>query len=175
MFDSAFAWMSANQGNLTTIIAIGGFIISCIALTKTFMQERVKLRGTVTALHTYQDNMLLRLMLENHSTLPVAVTGIDVDFGEKHYSCEPISRVVFAKRHLKNGKEVSCEPTKSTQLPVQLQGLGASPTILAFSGVPETPQPSATHLSFSVHTNRGKTVKMRLALPEQWASQKIFP
>lgn len=159
------SWI-ANQLNITTIIAVAGFLISVITLIQNIRSKRVNIRTHITSFDYREPAMFFTMAFENFSELPIAITDIKF-IGEKGtYSCNPVPREIFVNKKTKNNEVIQITPCVSSGLPIQISALGAFSGIILFAPVQDPPKKDSKWVTFEIHTNRRKAFRTTLELSE---------
>lgn len=161
---------------ITFFIAVAGFLMSLATWIKDFITQRVCFSGRITQLHSHpsKNQCFFYLILANKSRLGISITDICISQCKQLAHCIPNSMMVSESTR-RIGKEVISRNTEcSTNLPIYIPGLGSASIIALFADLPERIQSDATSLNLVIYTNRGKSKKMKLELPQGWADQNRF-
>ncbi len=153
--------------NITLAIAL----IGCIGTISTWIHSYISHRQNIDFRilgHFISDghSLILYIMIENKSQLPVSITGIFVRKNEILYSCAEIPLKVYETTTRKNKKIVSHNEYFSMQIPIFLSSLGGSSGYVYFEAPQEVFQSDSTHLTLRLTTNRGKAIEKTLSLGE---------
>ncbi len=160
-----FSWIG-NQLNVTTIIAIAGFLISVITLIQNVRSKRVNIRTHITSFDYREPAMFFTMAFENFSELPIAITDIKFIGEEETIRCNPISREIFVNKKTRNNVVVQTTPYVSSNLPIQIPALGSFSGIILFAPVQDPPKKDSKWVTFEIHTNRRKAFRTTLELSE---------
>ena len=155
-------------------IAIAGFLMSLGSWVHTFITQRKRLSFKIQFFRYKENSAYMYLMIENRSRLPVSITGIALKQSKSIVPCVQIPKTVSSTTR-KTAGNTDVVYQYSTAIPIQLSALESVSCIVLFEGIPEVVPPSATHLTFQISTNRGRKVKRKLALPQDWHDQKGTP
>lgn len=157
---------------LTFAIAVAGFILSATIWAKELVSQRKNLSGRILDITVYNNFVVLRILFENRSRLPIAITQIELVINGQRFACSQTPKLVFERMERTNGKVTESTKEFSVRLPIQIAELGANESLVFFGHLPATPQDDATHLTLRLSTNRGKPIEMRFELPAGWADRK---
>lgn len=155
-------------------IAVAGFLMSLGSWIYTFVTQRKRLSFKIQVFKYKENLAYMYLMIENRSRLPVSITGIFLKQGKNRTSCTQIPKTVLSTTR-KTACNTDVVYQYSTAIPIQLSSLESVSCIVLFEDIPEVVQSSATHLTFQISTNRGRKVKRKLALPQDWNDQNGTP
>lgn len=161
--------------DIKTVATIGSFFMSIVALFRTISAERVHLCFSVLLFRSKGSTAYMILMIENCSRLPACISQISLDLDGEIVNCVPFAKEVITGTKKVAGKLTERPPKCSAPLPIQLFGLSSTSCIVLFEGIPAEIPRTATHLNFVISTNRGKKVRKKLQLPEEWADQTDIP
>lgn len=162
-------------GNIALWISVISFLMSSASWVRTFIVERKYLRFSVQSFHSKGHTAYMFLVVENCSRLPIAISQIAMDIGEKIVNCVPFAKEVITGTKTVSGRVVEKAPMCSAPLPIQIAGLSSTSCIVLFEDIPSEIPRLSTHLSFEVSTNRGGKVKTKLQLPVGWADRTDIP
>lgn len=164
---------NVSLSDLVDIAGVLGFVMSLFGLVCTWSRNRKRLHISILDIKSFNDVTFLRMIFENKSRLPIAITRIALILNGKTIDCTPNPTVVYEEVRRDAKKEIiGTDVEKSYSLPVQLSELGAVSGLVLFERLQELPEDSATHLTFLIATNRGKAFQRTLELPVEWASRR---
>lgn len=158
-------WLS-RRDNVTFLIAVAGFCLSIVTFVQNMSANRKRLKISLSSIGYAQDIMCVRLSIENRSQLPVSITDIVYRTDKTRYHCSPDPKLLCQFEKRRNGVIISQESTYSSELPIHLPALGAFNDLLLFEGLKTLPENSSKRLTFEISTNRGRTLRRKLELPE---------
>ena len=153
--------------NITLVIAIIGCIGTISTWICSYMSHRQNLDIRVLG-HLIPEgySVILYVMLENKSQLPISITGISVCQNEILYPCQEIPIKVYETTTRKNKEIVSHNEYFSMPNPIFLPSLCGTSGYVYFEAPQEVFPPDATQLTLRLTTNRGKVVEKTLSLGE---------
>ena len=157
------------RDNITLLIAIVGCVGTIITGIHSYLSNRQNLSFRVLG-HLVPEgrSIILYMMFENKSHLPVSITSVSVFRNGIFYNCQEIPVKVYETTTRKNRTEIlSHHEYFSMQIPIFLPGLGGTSGYVYFEAPQEVFQPDATHLTFRVTTNRNKVLEKPLPLGDQ--------
>nr|DAG82586.1 MAG TPA: hypothetical protein [Caudoviricetes sp.] len=154
-----------NRDNITLALAIFGSIGTLFSCLHTLIINRKNLHLRIVGHRiTEKKSLLLFIVFENKSRLPIAITGISFKYNDVFYPCSIIPIVALEETLRCKNEILSHHEYTSISIPLAIQGLGGTSGYVYF----ETPELSlphdATHLNFSIYTNRGKVIEKTLEL-----------
>ena len=159
--------------DLVDIAGVLGFVMSLFGLVCTWHRNRKRLHISILDIKSFNDVTFLRIMFENKSRLPIAITRVALLLNGKIIDCTPNPTIVYEEVRRDAKKEIiGTDVEKSYPLPIQLSELGAISGLVLFERLQELPEDSATNLTFLIATNRGKAFQRTLELPVGWASRR---
>lgn len=157
------SWFS-NQLNITTVIAVAGFIISCATVIYQAVSKRKRLRVRVLSYDAYKNVMYLTMLFENLSQLPVSITNIlYIEEGEE-FNCTSIPVKISESTERCGSEIIERRISYSEKMPIQLEPLGAASGIILFEKMPARLKNVPKSLTFLICTNRGKAIQKTLEL-----------
>lgn len=160
---------------LTLGISVFSFLISLSTWIYTFATQRKRFSVKVLFFRTSGFSAYMFLSIENKSRLPIAITNFSLLFDSGvTANCTPIPKEVISARDNQN-RPIPGARKDSTALPIQIASLGAAPCIVLFEDIPEEIPLSSMHLNLRISTNRGRIAKIKLQLPQDWASRTDIP
>ena len=161
------SWLSS-QLNITTVIAVAGFVISLCTAISSWAAKRRRLRFAIYSARGAKDTVYFRLGVENLSQLPVAISRVQIKINGAWFDCTPLPAIV--QEHVRrSGKDIiSRETVYSSALPIDLGPLGAFKGTLLFEGLPCLPEKSETVVTLRVSTNRGRAFEISAPLLAGW-------
>lgn len=164
---------NVSLSDLVDIAGVLGFVMSLFGLVCAWHRNRKRLHISILDIKSFNDVTFLRMMFENKSRLPIAITRIALIQNGKTIDCTPNPTIVYEEVRRDAKKEIiGTDVEKSYPLPIQISELGAISGLVLFEPLQELPESSATHLTFLIATNRGKAFQKTLELPAGWASQR---
>ena len=155
--------------NITLVIALIGCLGTITTGLNSYLSNRQNLTFRVLG-HLVPEgrSIILYMMFENKSHLPISITSISVFGNGILYSCQEIPIKVYETTTRKNRTEIlSHHEYFSMQIPISLPSLGGTSGYVYFEAPQEIFQPDTTHLTFRVTTNRNRAIEMRLPLGDQ--------
>lgn len=165
-------WFVLYRESITLWIAVIGFIMSTATWISTLASKRRNLKGKILKIKSYADITYIYLLLENRSSLPIAVTQIILHQELEDNQCSPLPTEVSHHIYRDGDAIYHCRAELSTQLPIQIPSLSAMTALVLFERLTQLPPDDATHLNLEVLTNRGKEIRAKLPLPKGWADQR---
>lgn len=159
-----------SNGDIALWISVITFVMSAASWIRVFLVERRRLRFTVQLFKAREHTAYMVLMIENKSRMPIAISRISLKLNGKLADCTPFPAKVIGTK----SADVETS-TYSAKIPIQLDGLSSTSCIVLFEDIPSEIPSLSTHLNFEVLTNRGRTVKKTLQLPQGWASREYIP
>lgn len=153
--------------NITLAIAL----IGCAGTISTWIHSYISKRQNINFrilghLVPEGHSIILYVMLENRSQLPISITSISVYQNDVFYSCTEIPLKVYEVTTRKNKEIVSHNEFFSMAIPIFLPALGGTSGYVYFEAPQKVFQPDATHLTLRLTTNRGKAIERTLSLGE---------
>ena len=167
-----FAWFLNNSEKVTFCIAAAGFIMSLATWIKDLVSQRKNIKGKILNIKSDKNLTVISLLVENRSRLPIAISQIILHLSEAKYPCTPLPVLVCEHTKERRGEVYERRMEYSTQLPIQIEGLGATTACVLFDQMKQLPSDHAKTVTLSIGTNRGKIAQMTLELPAGWASQR---
>lgn len=166
-FNTVLSWLSS-QLNITTVIAVAGFVISLCTAISTWAAKRRRLRFAIYFARGAEDTMYFRFGVENLSQLPIAISRVQIKVNGKWFDCTPLPTMVQEHIHRVRGEIVSKKTVCSSPLPITLNALGAFNGTILFEGLPTLPEKSAEAVNLRVSTNRGRAFEISVPLLSGW-------
>lgn len=83
-------WFSHNRSDITFWIAFIGFVMSSATWIRSAVSLRRNLKGTILKIKSYADVTYVYLLLENRSSLPIAVNQIVLRTISEDSPCTPL-------------------------------------------------------------------------------------
>lgn len=166
-FNTVLSWLSS-QLNITTVIAVAGFVISLCTAISTWAAKRRRLRFAIYFARGAEDTMYFRFGIENLSQLPIAISRVQIKVGNEWFDCTPLSTMVQRHIHRVGDKIVSKETMYSSPMPIALDALGAFNGTILFEGLPTLPEKSEKTVNLRVSTNRGRAFEISVPLLSGW-------
>ena len=132
----------------------------------------MELSHSTKILKSYADVTFLRISIENHSRLSIAITQMTSRIEEENIVCTATpTEIKFAVRRI-DKEIIGTTSVFSSPLPIPVAGMSACSALVLFEGMSKLPQNSATHLPVQVCTTRGRPLEMKWSLPAGWASRR---
>ena len=157
------------KDNITLALSIFGSIGTLLSwlfsITKNRKNIDIKIAGRRFSNNT--NFLLVYMLFENRSSLPISITDISVQLDSTWYPCEKVPIVALTETSRHNGEITSQHEHYTLPFPIFITGLGGTSGYVYFE-FPESSLPlDATHLKFLVSTNRGKAIEKKLSLGRQ--------
>lgn len=171
-----------SQDKFTLWISLVSLALSMSTWVRTFIAEHRRLRFSIQLLQAKDGTAYMRLVIENKSRLPIAISKITllqkrssshlgkICFGYNRTDCAFFPKEVVIRVKRIHGKYEDLPPIYSESLPISLDGLSSKSCIVLFEDIPEAIPQTATHLTLEILTNRGMTTRKKLRLPTEWVS-----
>ena len=154
------------RDNITLMIALIGCLGTIITGISNYFANRQNLDFRILG-HLVPTGaaIILYIMFENKSRLPVSITCISVIYNGIPYRCQEVPVKIYETTTRRNRTEIlSHHEYFSMSIPISLPGLGGTSGYAYFEAPEEIFQPDTTHLTFRVSTNRGKVTEKILPL-----------
>lgn len=161
--DHILSWLT--KDSVTFWIAVAGFAMSLSSWIYNFLTQRRNISFHITECKSKDGITIFFLHIENKSRLPIAVTRISLLVNALCIECEPFPTWISEDKRESKGKVLSYQAHYSMQMPVSLSSLGAVSGYVLFQGGQCTLPNDATHVTFLVGANRGRSTQMTVALP----------
>ena len=155
-----------SKENITLVIAVFGLIGSASMWAYKLVVQRSNFSVTILRKGIFGKDVTLFASFENKSRLPIAITRISLLIDGVVYDCVPVPTMVYEEVRRSRGEEVGRLQEFSIQMPIPLDSLSARSGFLHFE-LPEgilLSEPTA--LTFLISTNRSKTKRMTLPIPD---------
>ena len=167
-FNELFSKCTPTSTKVTFVIAVVGFLISVASGILNLLRQRKNFDIIIHSVKAYDTVIFLSAAFVNKSRLPILITRIALQQRDTSLECTAVPVKVASFTDSRNGQVLSHREIFSKQLPIALSSLGGDSGVILFENVRAQLEDSATHATFLVGTNRGKTVKKILALPPEW-------
>ena len=158
---------------ITFVIAVASFLMSLSSWVYSIITNRKNISIVIRDIKTYNNTTILNMSFENKSQLPISITRIAMVVHGSKTDCT-VTDVPMIEINKKNGDgsiygydELRCLP-----IPIHLSELGSAGGFILFENVPDLPEPSSTHLTLLIATNRGRAIEKQFPLPQDWASRR---
>lgn len=170
MLKIVIKWLLVRE-NITFLIAVLGFLLSIGNLAFSLISHRRSFKLHVYDIKTFQDVLFMNVGIENRSRLSVSIMRVSLVQGKNKHFCTATPTLIYKETTRLGATITSEKETLSTPLPINVPGLGAQSAIILFEGLQDLPKDDATNLTVVIRSNRGCSSKMKLQLPEDWASR----
>lgn len=144
--------------NVLAIIAIMGFVLGVINLLYILLLQKRRIHIKIVSQHFGKEKCYFRMMIENKSNLPLAITNISLLWDNSWYDCDVICRMELVTAH--NGEIVRTQ--KNLTMPLLFSSFGAVCGFICFSNAPKIQPPASNILTFQIQTSRGSAIRMKL-------------
>jgi len=151
--------------NITLAIAVIGFILSIGGIVSNARSRRVKLSILISdyAYSSLYDHLRIYVQISNESTLPVAITRLQLIYDGRFFDCSPIPNEVQEHHIMKENRLVVDRVEYTLPMPISLDALAATHGYLTFTNPKETFPIQPNEVSLLVSTNRNR--KLKLSIP----------
>lgn len=151
---------------VSTVISVLAFLMSLGSWVYTFIHQRRRLNVTLEAHQLLPKSLVLLLIFENKSRLPISITRISLLAGTEMLHSIPQSVAFFMT--VKNQGRPNEEKKEycSTEQPINLGSLGAQSAYVFFRDYRQTLPEVPTRLTLELCTNRGKAIQTTLPRPD---------
>lgn len=154
------------RSNITLALSIFGSVGTLISFIFSVFKNRKNISIEIAG-RRFSDkpsSLLVYILFENKSRLPISITNISVELDSVWYPCKKIPSIVLTETSMHKGIITSQHVHYSLPLPTFVTGLGATSGYIYFEFPESLLPPDATHLNFLISTNRGKAFEKRLPL-----------
>ena len=148
---------------ISIIGLLGGFSSWFYMWLKSRLNIRIRILSKLIKSRT--NFILLYMSFSNESTLPVAITAINLVTEDRTTSCLEVPDVVLSRTSRSGSTVTNQEKHYSMEIPINIPALSATSGYVLFPVEPDTRLPESNILSFEVHTNRGVIDRIELQLP----------
>ena len=142
---------------------LGGFSSWFYMWLKSRLNIRIRILSKLIKSRT--NFILLYMSFSNESTLPVAITAINLIIEDKPIHCLEVPDIVLSRTSRSGSTVTNQEKHYSMEIPINIPALSATSGYVLFPVEPDTRLPESNILSFEVHTNRGVIDRIELQLP----------
>lgn len=149
--------------NITFILAVIGSLGTIISTVNAFIRNHKSISFKISKLYSYGNSILLYVIIENQSRLPISINGISLINSENLIFTPEISKKVIEITTKEHNEITNKKEFFTIKFPVFIPELGCVGGYLYFDIPQELSQNLPTQLSFQVHTNRGVIKKMKLS------------
>lgn len=157
------------RDNITLALSIFGAVGTLLSWILSAVQNRQSLKIKIVGhrVSKEKDFLLVYMLFENQSHLPILITDISVNLRSTCYPCRKVPSVIFWESLKKKDEITFHNEHYSLPLPIYLIGLGGSSGYICFDFSESSFPPDATYLTFQFSSNRGKAIEMRLSLGDR--------
>lgn len=148
---------------ISIIGLLGGFSSWFYMWLKSRLNIRIRILSKLIKSRT--NFILLYMSFSNESTLPVAITAINLIIEDKPIHCLEVPDIVLSRTSRSGSTVTNQEKHYSMEIPINIPALSATSGYVLFPVEPDTQLPASNILSFEVHTNRGVIDRIALQLP----------
>ncbi|AVM48569.1 hypothetical protein C5Q96_06795 [Mogibacterium diversum] len=148
---------------ISIIGLLGGFSSWFYMWLKSRLNIRIRILSKLIKSRT--NFILLYMSFSNESTLPVAITAINLIIEDKPIHCLEVPDIVLSRTSRSGSTVTNQEKHYSMEIPINIPALSATSGYVLFPVGPDIQLPSSNILSFEVHTNRGVIDRIALQLP----------
>ena len=148
---------------ISIIGLLGGFSSWFYMWLKSRLNIRIRILSKLIKSRTNFN--LLYMSFSNESTLPVAITAINLIIEDKPIHCLEVPDIVLSRTSRSGSTVTNQEKHYSMEIPINIPALSATSGYVLFPVEPDTRLPESNILSFEVHTNRGVIDRIELQLP----------
>lgn len=148
---------------ISIIGLLGGFSSWFYMWLKSRLNIRIRILSKLIKSRT--NFILLYMSFSNESTLPVAITAINLIIEDKPIHCLEVPDIVLSRTSRSGSTVTNQEKHYSMEIPINIPALSATSGYILFPVEPDTRLPESNILSFEVHTNRGVIDRIELQLP----------
>ena len=152
------------RDNITLALAILGSVGTLFTFVMTFLANRTRINLRFKQINCNQGSMLSYVAFENKSRLPIAITDIAIINDDICYPCVPIATSVCEYERKRGNQVISHREDFSIPLPITLSSLAGTSGYVYFDRLPDNFPTSPREVTLQVSTNRGRTMKMTLAV-----------
>lgn len=154
------------RDNITLALSIFGSVGTLISWLYLLVRQMKNIDIRVIEHNFTEQSILVYLLFENKSRLPIAITDIVLVQDSKTIHCEPIPTLAFQATKRVNNEIVEQIRDYTLGLPIQLETLGAKSGYVYFEVPPTGQQISSKSLTVQICTNRGKPIQKILQLSD---------
>ena len=148
---------------ISIIGLLGGFSSWFYMWLKSRLNIRIRILSKLIKSRT--NFILLYMSFSNESTLPDAITAINLIIEDKPIHCLEVPDIVLSRTSRSGSTVTNQEKHYSMKIPINIPALSATSGYVLFPVGPDTQLPASNILSFEVHTNRGVIDRIELQLP----------
>lgn len=149
--------------NITFLLAL----IGSIGTAWNVIQSKVHIDMKIINFQHSENKILIYLMFQNKSRLPVSIGKISIKINDVFYSCVEIPTRVEYKTY-RSGKTVTgYAHYYNMNLPVNLGGLAGTSGYILFELPKGIDIPDSKYLTFQIVPNRGWAIERKCQLPQQ--------
>jgi len=152
---------------ISITISIAGLLGGFSSWFYMWLRSRLNIRIRILSklIKSRTNFILLYMSFSNESTLPVAITAINLVTEDRTTSCLEVPDVVLSRTSRSGSTVTNQEKHYSMEIPINIPALSATSGYVLFPVEPDTRLPESNILSFEVHTNRGVIDRIELQLP----------
>lgn len=157
------------RNNITLALSIFGAVGTLLSWIFSAVQNRQNIKIEIVGHRISRKNnfLLVYMLFENKSHLPILITNISVKLGSTWYPCRKFPSIVFFES-LKQKDEITFHNEHySLSFPIYIISLGGSSGYIYFDFPESSLPPDATYLTFQFSANRGKAIEMKLSLGDR--------
>ena len=148
---------------ISIIGLLGGFSSWFYMWLKSRLNIRIRILSKLIKSRT--NFILLYMSFSNESTLPVAITAINLIIEDKPIHCLEVPDIVLSRTSRSGSTVTNQEKHYSMKIPINIPALSATSGYVQFLFDQDIQLPASNTLSFEVHTNRGVIDRIELQLP----------
>ena len=162
------------RDNITLALSIIGSAGTVITWIVSYVKSRKNLSVKIVKLLRSKNIMILYIMINNKSRLPIAIESLSITYKDKIFPCALIPKKTF-ERTTKTGSVIKENKSYYTlQLPIYLPSLGGTSGYFLFDIPEEVSQNLSTPLTVLIHSNRGKATEMKLPFESVESWEEMF-
>lgn len=152
---------------ISITISIAGLLGGFSSWFYMWLRSRLNIRIRILSklIKSRTNFILLYMSFSNESTLPVAITAINLVIEDKSIHCLEVPDIVLSRTSRSGSTVTNQEKHYSMEIPINIPALSATSGYVLFPVEPDTRLPASNILSFEVHTNRGVIDRIALQLP----------
>lgn len=161
------------KDNITFILAVFGSLGTLISWTFSLISTRKSINVRISKAYLYDNSILLHILIDNKSRLPITITRISLVIGNNIFSTFDTQTQIYRGERKCKGEVLSVNTIYSPTFPIEIGSLGGTNCYPYFELSPEAFETLSTELTLQFHTNRGMVKKKKLSFEPVDSPEKM--
>lgn len=151
--------------NITFALSIFGSLNVILIWFHTASVNRTKINCKLSRYDWINNLLVVYLVISNESRLPISINNIDlIQENDQKIRCECYPQIIVSRTNETNGLLKNKVDTYSVSMPINIGAMSSYGGFFVFASSQAEHLQISNELTFSISTNRGKPIQMKLLL-----------